>query len=300
MKTKRATIVQRIACLLVGLVFTAAAHAERIAILSAFDAELESVKRIVGDLQIDETKVINGYRFYLGTAYGKDVVLMQTNVSTVNAAMATQLLLSNFEVSTVLFSGIAGGINPDLIKGDIAIPKKWYYHAEGAYFNESPDDDGTYVLPKGYKPLLKNYGMHFPDYVSVVRSGLSERIEKPYFAADNDLLAIAEKALASYEMVNAAGEQATIKIGGVGVAGPVFMDNRDYRKWLFEVFKADSLDMESTAIAHVCWANHVPFLIIRAMSDLAGGQEGANEIYDFGEAAADNSAEILAAILKAM
>jgi adenosylhomocysteine nucleosidase len=55
------------------------------------------------------------------------------------------------------------------------------------------------------------------------------------------------------------------------------MDNREYRKWAFRVWHADCLDMESTAIAQVCWANRRPFLIVRSLSDLAGGQDGIND-----------------------
>ncbi|MGF1448374.1 MAG: 5'-methylthioadenosine/S-adenosylhomocysteine nucleosidase [Opitutales bacterium] len=271
-----------------------------IAVVAAFPGEMESLRRIIEGETIDRVERINGAEFHIGKAYGKDVIFFITGVSTVNAAMTTQLALSNYDVEVLLFSGIAGGINPALEMGDVAIPAEWHYHAEGAYFNEDPENPGEFIRPETFRDIGPNFGMHHPRPVRAVRKGLTERIVKPTFSADADLLELSRVVTAELEMDNALDEPVTFKIGGVGTAGPVFMDNREYRKWLFESYQIDSLDMESTAIAHVCWSNQVPFLIVRCMSDLAGGQEGVNQIHEFGPDAQDNAAETLAAILEAM
>jgi adenosylhomocysteine nucleosidase len=58
--------------------------------------------------------------------------------------------------------------------------------------------------------------------------------------------------------------------------------------------------MESTAIAQTCWANQKPFLIIRGLSDLAGGQEGLNAA-DFTEVPISrHAALVLQAVLREM
>ena len=76
--------------------------------------------------------------------------------------------------------------------------------------------------------------------------------------------------------------EAKLHVGGNGVTGSVFLDNREYRKWTREVFNAEVTEMESAAIGQVCTVNDVDWVIIRAISDLAGGQEGVNveHIYD--------------------
>ena len=89
-----------------------------------------------------------------------------------------------------------------------------------------------------------------------------------------------------------------VTYGGDGVSGTVFCDNAEYRKWIFEVWKAECLDMESTAIAQVCWENKKPCLIVRGLSDLAGGQTGPNEEATYLKAAADHSAVVLERILQ--
>ncbi len=97
------------------------------------------------------------------------------------------------------------------------------------------------------------------------------------FDADPQLLAIAQKAIHHVPPIQLGSRKAELTVGGNGISGLVFLDNRQYRQWAFRVWKADCLDMESTAIAQVCWANRTPFLIVRSLSDLAGGQEGIND-----------------------
>lgn len=281
----------------------------RIAIVAAYQGELDAQFDIIETETIEKEVIINGITFYLGTAYGKPVIFFKTNVSTINAAMTTQLALSNFNINTLLFSGIAGGINPNLKKGDVAIPEKWYYHAEGGYFNPKTDSDESHTTMRRefeYRYPYKPFGMHYPSYVRATRAGMTEVIPKKYFAADSDLLALAAKVIKTLQadentqLINSTGNAAQIAINGSGVAGPVFMDNADYRKYVYDTWKADSLDMESTAIAHVCWSNNVPFIVIRSLSDLAGGQEGANQIEAFAKKAERNAAQILDAILEAL
>jgi adenosylhomocysteine nucleosidase len=82
-------------------------------------------------------------------------------------------------------------------------------------------------------------------------------------------------------------------VGGNGVSGPAFVDNAAFRQYAFETFKAQVLDMESAAVATVAFANGVPFIAFRSLSDLAGGGEGANELRTFMQLASDNSAAVV-------
>ena len=98
------------------------------------------------------------------------------------------------------------------------------------------------------------------------------------------LLLAAKKTTDSHAAGMKVGERVCkVTFGGDGVSGTVFCDNAEYRKWVFEVWKAECLDMESTAIAQVCWENKRPCLIVRGLSDLAGGQAGANQMNDLSQ-----------------
>ena len=90
-----------------------------------------------------------------------------------------------------------------------------------------------------------------------------------------------------------------VVIGGNGVSGQAFVDNAAFRDYTFRTFEANVLDMETAATAHVAYANGVPFIAFRSLSDLAGGGEGENEIGTFFKIAADNSARVLLAFLAA-
>jgi adenosylhomocysteine nucleosidase len=61
-------------------------------------------------------------------------------------------------------------------------------------------------------------------------------------------------------------------VGGAGVSGTAFLANADYRKYLFENLQANTFEMETAALAHVAYANAVPYIAFRSLSDLAGGE----------------------------
>jgi adenosylhomocysteine nucleosidase len=88
-------------------------------------------------------------------------------------------------------------------------------------------------------------------------------------------------------------------VGGNGVSGQSFVDNATFREWVSHTFQAKVLDMETAAIGMVAYANGVPFIAFRSLSDLAGGGEGANEMDTFLHIAANNSARVLLAFLAA-
>lgn len=247
-----------------------------IAVMGAYTPELvANEETFIGGAKPEFAMTINGVPFKHVRFEGHNLLLFPSGVSMVNAAMTTQLAIDRFPISHVLFAGIAGGINPARHIGDIVIPEKWYHHSEAAYLNPKPDGSG-YVLPEYFKPPYENFGFIFPDHVYAVRKGMDKPERQESFDADPGLLQLARTAVASVPKLEYGGRVAEVSVGGNGIAGPVFMDNREYRHWAYRVWKAECLDMESTAIAQVCWANKKPFLVVRSLSDFAGGQEGQN------------------------
>jgi adenosylhomocysteine nucleosidase len=273
-----------------------AAEPRLLALCAAYPPELEALHKEFGVSEAKGFKrtVINGLSFWRGSYAGKEIVVFRTGVSVVNAAYQLQLALERFPITHVLFAGVAGGTDPALHIGDVVIPERWAYHDESVYLNE--DGKGGYVRPEYFKARYENFGMIFPNDVSVVRDGEAEFRKIESFPADPDLLAAARKAVPKVPPQRKAGRTVTVSVGGTGVAGSVFMDNAKYREWLFRVWSARCLDMESTALAHVAYANRKPVLIVRGLSDLAGAQHGQNPI-DENEA---RVAEIAARVLRAV
>jgi adenosylhomocysteine nucleosidase len=101
----------RCSCLAIALfpLPLAAQDASRIAVISAFEPEWIALQE---NLEGAEETLINGNRFISGTLVGQEVVLFLSGISMVNAAMTTQLALDHFDISHIVFSGIAGGVDP--------------------------------------------------------------------------------------------------------------------------------------------------------------------------------------------
>lgn len=267
------------------------------AICGAYGPELDALHK---EFEVSEKKgftrtVIHGVEFWRGSFHGKDIVVFRTGMSLVNAAYQLQLALDHFPITTVLFAGVAGGIDPTLHIGDVVIPERWAYHSEAAYLNE--DGKGGYLKPSYFTSKYANFGMIFPGDVEVVRDGQETPMEQGTFAADAELLAAARRAIPTVPAMKKAGRTITASVGGTGVSGTVFLDNAPYRDWVFKVWKARCLDMESTALAHVAYANGKPFLIVRGLSDLAGGQHGLNPVDDNEAGVSEIAARVLRCVI---
>ncbi len=278
---------------------SASAAETYIAVAAAYEPEVLAFKKAFVSAQTKTSeRTIHGVKFEILDYRGKKLLFFPTGMSLTNAAMTTQLAFDSFPVSAFLFAGIAGGINPGLLPGDVTIPARWYYHGEAAYFNPKPE--GGYEIAPYFKKRYPNFGYQFPDDVFVIRSGMDKPMQKAFFEADSKLLATARKALKTTAPLLVGNRKATLKIGGNGVAGTVFMDNAKYREWVWKTWRADCLDMESTALAQVCWINRKPCLIVRALSDLAGGQKGLNQIDHFETISSDNAATVLRRVVDAL
>lgn len=271
----------------------------RTAIISAFEPEWTALQSAMTK---ENGHSINGNQYFTGTLGGQPVVLFLSGVSMVNAAMNTQVALDRFNIKRIVFSGIAGGVDPNLAIGDVVVPDQWSEYLESVFARET---DGRYALPSWMPPAqLPNYGMIVPQPVGVVSARSAEVEHRQWFAVDADLLATAKAVAADLDLAACNAENSCLEtppqivVGGNGVSGPAFVDNAAFREWTFATFKARVLDMESAAVAHVAYANEVPFIAFRSLSDLAGGGAAGNEMATFMSLAAGNSAAVVEAFLE--
>ncbi|WP_395685069.1 5'-methylthioadenosine/S-adenosylhomocysteine nucleosidase [Caenimonas koreensis] len=291
-----------IAALLAGCATPAPTDTPRIAIISAFQPELTL---LLSKLEQPNRQTINGVEFTTGMLQGKPVVMFLSGISMTNAAMNTQLALDRFKVSHVVFSGIAGGVNPALKVGDVVVAERWGQYLEVLAARETAP--GKFTAPPWMDDVkIANFGMWHPRPVGVNSARGAEK--KFWFEADAKLLDIARRAssvtLARCGADGSGGQRCLsheprVLVGGNGVSGQAFVDNAALREYTFKTFQANVLDMETAATAHVAYSNGVPFIAFRSLSDLAGGGDGENEINTFFKIAAENSARVLLAFLAA-
>ena len=271
----------------------------RTAVMSAFEPEWTALQTmLVGR----KDYVLDGITFATGTIDNKPVVLFLSGVSMVNAAMTTQLVLDRFTIDRIVFSGIAGGVNPQLDIGDVVVPEEWGEYLEAVFAREN---NGSYSVPSFEEKPFPNFGMIFPQRTQLATGG-SALERRFWFPVDPKLLELAKGVADSVTLKDCAGQhkclthKPKIVVGGQGVSGQAFVDNAAFREYAFKTFKASVLDMESAAVAHVAYANKTPFIAFRSLSDLAGGGKGENEMGTFLQLASDNSATFVRAFIKAL
>lgn len=272
----------------------------RTAVVSAFPPELAV---LAAELEDTTSSSINGVEFLTGKLAGSDVLLFLSGISTVNAAMTVQLALDHFTVERIVFSGIAGGVDPDLEIGDVTIVERWGQYLETVFARKVDD---SWEKPPFFEYPYAGFDMMFPRSVTVNRTGSTQSETRFWFPVDETMIAYARRAAERVELIRCTDEDRCLPrtpkvvIGGSGISGSAFVDNAEFRNYAFRTFGARVLDMESAAVAHVAWANDVPFIAIRSLSDLAGGSEKANQIEIFFHLASKNAARVVMSLLRGM
>lgn len=228
----------------------------RVGIIGAMDEEVQKLKEQLGSYQ---EKVIAGTPFYQGTIAGQDVILLQSGIGKVNAALSTAVLLNHFQPDVVINTGSAGGFNKDLEVGDIVISSEVRYH----------DVDATVF---GYE-----YGQ-VPQMPAT-------------YKAEERLINLAERAAKSE--INAHNI-----IKGLIATGDSFMSDPERAAFVMTKFPdLQAAEMEAGAIAQVCHRFETPFVIIRSLSDIAG-KEASTSFDKFLQTAATHSAELILTMIK--
>ncbi|MEM9939333.1 MAG: 5'-methylthioadenosine/S-adenosylhomocysteine nucleosidase [Pseudomonadota bacterium] len=271
----------------------------RLAILAAYQPEIEA---LLPALDQEATYQVNGVTFYTGTMEGVDVVVFLTGISLVNASMNTQLVINHFNVEAILVSGVAGGVDPSLSFADVTVPAKWGQYNEMVFLRE--DENGDFIPHPGLGPQFEPYMFMGPRGMHVASEADPKPAERTFwYHADPALMIAAEKAAETVEFKSCVDAEKCLPrtpkvvLGGNGVTGSIFQDNADFREYLFETFDAQVVEMETSAIATVAYANAVPYIGFRSLSDLAGGGGGVNEYPIFEVLAAENAAAFLAEFL---
>ena len=230
---------------------------ETIGIISAMDTEL---KLLLENTQIDHVDHIGNRDYYVGELCGVPVVLQRLGIGKVRAASGTATLLDRYDVSEVIFTGVAGGVSDETEVMDIVVATDLLQHDYGIM-----TDDGF------------------------IWTGAQQGTDSVY-PCDEELVEMARESA-----VEVLGEDHVFT--GTVVSGDQFVSSAAYVKKLQEDFDAMACEMEGAAVAIVCSEYGVPFVVIRSMSDKADGK--AVKTYEnFMDIAADHSSKIVMDMLQ--
>lgn len=87
-----------------------------IAILGAMQ---EEIMPILESIKIYDTHEYATNKFYTATYKGKNVVIAYSKIGKVNSALTASIMIEKFKAKKLLFSGVAGALNPNLKIGDL-------------------------------------------------------------------------------------------------------------------------------------------------------------------------------------
>lgn len=196
--------------------------------------------------------------FNEGNLCGKNVVVVKSGIGKVNAALCAQRLILQFGVEKIINTGIAGAIQENLHIHDMVVSTDAVYH----------DMDATAF---GYEPT------EIP------------QMHTSAFDADEKMIAAAEKAFAQSE---SAKKYKLIR--GRIASGDQFISYAEQKEHIEEICSPACVEMEGAAIAHACFLNQIPFVILRCISDNA--DDSYEVTYSFNEKIA--SEECASVVLK--
>lgn len=233
-----------------------------IGIIGAMEKETELLCKTMG--KFSELKT-GGFKFYTGQIEGKDVTLLQCGIGKTAAAVGCALLIEKFKPSCVINTGSAGGIKSDLKVGDAVVSSGLVYH----------DVD---VTAFGYAPgQLPGQPQIFP--------------------VDENLIKLAEDAIDELKREKVLSDSFNHCRGLIG-SGDVFMHEPQRIESVRKTFTdIAAVEMEAAAIAHCCYMFSVPFVVIRALSDVAGSESSVS-FEEFLPIASEHSAKIIIRIIK--
>ena len=228
----------------------------KIGILCAIPKEIKFF-----DLQSNIARNLVGRTFFSKREENHELTLVECGLGKVNAALVSTLLIQEFACELLIFSGVAGGLDPEMEIGEVMVGESFIQYDYGAL-----NDGQLQVYRAGSIPMG-------PPTNSVE------------FKLDLEIKKIIKAALPEVRM-------------GLILTGDVFLQCGETRRALFEQFGAQAIEMEGGAVAQVAEQFGIKAVVVRSLSDLAGSN-GQKLSYGFINTAAKKSYETVQTLLKA-
>ncbi|MBQ8003082.1 MAG: 5'-methylthioadenosine/adenosylhomocysteine nucleosidase [Clostridia bacterium] len=215
------------------------------------------IDKINEAIENKRTETVSGIVFTSGTLHGKEVVTAVSGVGKVFAAICTEAMILRYNPDAIINTGVAGTLTHKLGICDVAVSAQVVQHD----MDTSPLGD-----PVG---LLSG--------INIVKIPADEKIAK-------EMAACVEKI----------GLKSLI---GTIASGDQFINSAEKKSFIAKEFDAIACEMEGGSVGHVCYVNHTPFAVIRAISDGAG-DDSHMDYPTFASIAAQKSAEAVKLFVK--
>ncbi len=235
-----------------------------VGVLTALPQEHDAV----AGLMVDPTSEA-GLTF--GDIDGTAVCLGMTGIGKVNAAISATQMCERATPSMIVFTGVAGGLDPSLDIGDVVIGETLIQHDAGVL-----GDDGIATYQAGHIPFFNptdEFGFHPSDR-------LLDPVRRAVADAPRDLVG------------------GRIVLGTI-LTGDQFLESERERERLWQRFSAQAIEMEGAAVAQVAERYDLDHLALRTISDRAG-QASSVDFSRFLERVARQTVAVLRLVLDAV
>lgn len=225
----------------------------RIGIIGAMEEETRVLKKALTE-RTDWEKA--GASFSSGGMGEHVIVLVQSGVGKVNAAIATTLLIEEYKAEVVINTGSAGAVDPSLAIGEVAISTELAHHDA---------DARAFGYQMGQIPQMP-----------------------PRYEADQHLIQLTTQAAEKVDLKTVPG---VIVTSDSFIAG-----SAEVKRIKEDFPDALVAEMEGAAVGQVCYQFKIPFVIVRAVSGTADEAAGVNFdlfIVDAGRKSADMVLEMI-------
>lgn len=213
-------------------------------VIGIMGAMNEEVNGVIALVENPEETVIGRRHYYRGTINGVKVVVVFSRWGKVAAATTVSTLINIFNITELIFTGVAGAISDELRIGDIVIGKRLMQH----------DMDS--------RPMMKQYeipldGKVFfecdPGLLSATSSTIEKLISDKTFNNED---------LASFHITSPRCHTGDIASGDQFFSSSVQKD--DLKSRLPSIL---CVEMEGAAVAQICYEYNIPCVVIRTISD---------------------------------
>ncbi len=211
-------------------------------------AMLEEIDNLKQAMLIKETQIIGKREYHMGSLNDHNIVLVFSRWGKVAASSTAATLIMHFNVNEIIFTGVAGAIDPALNVGDNVIADKLIQH----------DMDATPLYSRFTIPLLDL------DYFPVPKDKQQALQNAAEDFLANDFKQLDPKIKQEFNII-----QPKIVIGTIASANQFVSDKAKITDLASNIENLKCVEMEGAAVAQVCFEHDIPFSIVRIISDKA-------------------------------
>ena len=206
--------------------------------------EIEGVIELLAEKEVYN---IGMRTYYKGKINNTIVVVVFSRWGKVAAATTVTTLINTFNISELIFTGVAGAIDNSLNIGDVVIGKKFFQH----------DMDARPLMLEFEIPLLgKTYFESETENNEQIQKTIATAIEHK----SKDIVSAQE-----LKKFNITGPK--VHIGDIA-SGDHFFSSKQAKENLAEKLPSVvCVEMEGAAVAQVCYEYNIAYTIIRTISD---------------------------------